>query len=52
MRTVLNDNAFITKRDGLERSAFDVLPPDDDRWLVAGEYQKIYNSNGDATDGE
>ena len=52
MRTVLNDNAFVTKRDGTERPVFDVLPPDDDRWVEATEYQKIYSSNSGVTDGE
>ena len=50
MRGVLNDNAFITRPKGVERPVFDVLPPDDDLWLDAKEYLKIYSS--DATDGE
>ena len=52
LRGVLNDNAFITRREGAERPVFDVLPPDDDLWLDAKEYQKIYSSNSGATDGE
>ena len=52
LRGVLNDNAFITRREGAERAVFDVLPSDDDRWLDAKEYQKIYSSNSGATDGE
>ena len=52
LRGVLNDNAFITRREGAERPVFDVPPPDDDLWLDAKEYQKIYSSNSGATDGE
>ena len=52
LRGVLNDNAFITRREGSERPVFDVLRPDDDLWLDATEYQKIYGSNSGATDGE
>ena len=52
MRTVLNDNAFITRREGADGPVFDVLPPDDDRWAGAGEYQKIYSGNSGATDDE
>jgi len=52
LRGVLNDNAFITRREDAERAVFDVLPSDDDRWLDAKEYQKIYSSNSGATDGE
>ncbi len=52
MRGVLNDNAFITRREGVERPVFDVLPPDDNLWLDAKEYQQIYSSNSGVTDGE
>ena len=52
LRGVLNDNAFITRRQGAEHPVFDVLPPDDDLWLDAEEYRKIYSSNSGATDGE
>ena len=50
MRTVLNDNAFITRRDGAERPVFDVLRLGDGRWLEAKEYRKIYGSSSGATD--
>ena len=54
MHAVLNDNAFITstRREGAERPVFDVLPPDDDLWADAQQYQRIYGSNSGATDGE
>ena len=52
LRGVLNDNAFITRREGTERPVFDVLPPDDDLWADAQEYKKIYSSDSGATDGE
>ena len=52
LRGVLNNNAFITRHERAERSVLDVLPPDDDLWLDAKEYQKIYSSNSGATDGE
>ena len=52
LRKVLNDNAFVTRRDGTEGSVFDVLRLDDDRWLAAEDYQEIYSSNSSATDDE
>ena len=52
MRGVLNDNAFITRREGTERPVFDVLPPNDELWLDAEQYHKIYSSNSGATSGE
>ena len=45
MRRVLNDNAFVTRGERGERPVFDVLPPDDDGWLQAKNYQAIYGSN-------
>ena len=52
MRAVLNDNAFITRDEGTEHPVFDVLPPNDDLWLDAEQYRKIYSSNSGATSGE
>ncbi len=52
LRGVLNDNAFITRREGTERPVFDVLPPNNDLWADAQEYKKIYSSSSGATDGE
>ena len=45
MRRVLNSNPFVTERDGAERSVFDVLPPNDGRWLHAESYKRIYEDN-------
>ena len=45
MRRVLNDNAFVTRDERGERAVFDMLPPDDDDWLQAKNYQAIYGSN-------
>ena len=50
MRGVLNENAFITRREGTERPVFDVLSPDDGRWLDATEYEAIYSNSGAADD--
>ena len=52
LHKVLNDNAFVTKRDSTEGPVFDVLRLDDDRWLAAKDYQQIYSSNTGATDDE
>ena len=46
IRSVLNNNAFITKRGVEERSVFDVLAPGDGRWRDPANYQAIYNSSG------
>ena len=49
IRRVLNNNAFITKDEGTERSVFDVLARDDDGWRQAENYQAIYSSNSGST---
>ena len=51
MRRVLNDSAFITKREAGERVVFDVLPPDHEAWRQAESYRAIYGSSGSPTDG-
>ena len=50
MRKVLNDNAFITKRETGERAVFDVLSPDDDAWRRAESYRAIYGNSGAPTE--
>lgn len=52
IRTVLNDNAFVTRRDAGERPVFDVLPENDDRWRKADAYKAIYGSGGGTDDDE
>ena len=50
MHNVLNENAFITRREGTDRPVFDLLPRGDDRWLQAESYRAIYGSDSDAPD--
>ena len=52
IRQVLNDNGFITERKGAERSVFDLLAENDDRWLQAVSYQDIYGGQRGGTAGE
>ena len=52
MRHVLNDNAFISKRDGAERPVFDVLRYDDPKWRQAEAYHAIYRGNGGVANDE
>ena len=47
MHRVLNDNAFITRRDAGERTVFDLLPRADERWQQAESYRAIYRGNDD-----
>ena len=47
---VLNNNGFITRREGAERTVFDVLPPDCNRWRQAGSYKAIYDGNRSESD--
>ena len=52
MRTVLNDNAFITRREAGDRPVFDVLAHDDGRWREANSYTAIYSSGSGTADDE
>ena len=52
MRTVLNDNAFITRRETGERPVFEVLAHDDGRWREADSYMAIYSGSSGADEDE
>ena len=53
LRRVLNNNAFISEREGkvLDQDVFEVLPADDGKWRQAKSYKDIYGDDrGEAED--